>query len=39
MLAAVEAEGDEDLEDMVNELAAIIDSVVKAEEVDEDDEP
>jgi hypothetical protein len=38
MMAAVEAGGEEDVEDMVDALAAIIDVVVKADEV-EDDEP
>jgi hypothetical protein len=38
MMTAVEAGGEEELEDMVDTLAAIIDSVVKADEV-EDDQP
>jgi hypothetical protein len=38
MMAAVEAGDEEELADMVDTLAAIIDSVVKADEV-EDDEP
>jgi hypothetical protein len=38
MMMAVEAGDDEELEDMVDTLAAIIDLIVKAEEV-EDDEP
>jgi hypothetical protein len=39
MLTAVEAEGDEDLEGMVNDLAAIIDAVIQAEEGADDDKP
>jgi hypothetical protein len=39
MLTAVEAEGAEDLEDMVNDLAAIIEAVIEAEEAGDDDEP
>ena len=38
MMAAVEASDEEELKDMVDALAAIIDLVVKADEV-EDDEP
>jgi hypothetical protein len=38
MMVAVEADGDEDLEEMVDALAAISDAIVKAEEA-EDDEP
>ena len=38
MMAAVEASDEEELKDMVDALAAIIDMVVKADEV-EDDEP
>jgi hypothetical protein len=36
MMAAVEAGDEEELEDMVDTLAAIIDSVVKADEVEDD---
>ena len=36
MMTAVEAGGEEELEDMVDTLAAIIDSVVKADEVEDD---
>jgi hypothetical protein len=38
MMAAVEADDEEELQDMVDALAAVIDSIVKADEV-EDDEP
>jgi hypothetical protein len=38
MMAAVEVGDEEELEDMVDTLAAVIDSIVKAEEAD-DDEP
>ena len=41
MMKAVEADGDEVLEEMVTDLAAIIDEVLSADEVDDgdDDEP